>query len=152
EARSTARVLAGSGGRKLWREYAVDSRGGLVGAGWNRTERTHPVTALSQVTGRVLAGQDGFDLGCPRQDSNLRTRLRRAVLYPLSYGGLNRRRTGYQVGPAGRRAGLSPGSRVANVPEGRVDRGPADARTVGRETRWEPRLGRGEASSARERG
>ena len=28
----------------------------------------------------------GFTL-CPRQDSNLRTRLRRAVLYPLSYGG-----------------------------------------------------------------
>ena len=27
-----------------------------------------------------------FD-GCPRQDSNLRPRLRRAVLYPLSYGG-----------------------------------------------------------------
>ena len=26
-------------------------------------------------------------LECPRQDSNLRTRLRRAVLYPLSYGG-----------------------------------------------------------------
>jgi hypothetical protein len=26
---------------------------------------------------------------CPRQDSNLRHRLRRAVLYPLSYGGLN---------------------------------------------------------------
>ena len=25
--------------------------------------------------------------GCPRQDSNLRPRLRRAVLYPLSYGG-----------------------------------------------------------------
>ena len=24
---------------------------------------------------------------CPRQESNLRTRLRRAVLYPLSYGG-----------------------------------------------------------------
>ena len=24
---------------------------------------------------------------CPQQDSNLRTRLRRAVLYPLSYGG-----------------------------------------------------------------
>jgi hypothetical protein len=31
----------------------------------------------------VYAGQTG----CPRQDSNLRTRLRRAVLYPLSYGG-----------------------------------------------------------------
>ena len=25
---------------------------------------------------------------CPRQDSNLRSRLRRAVLYPLSYGGV----------------------------------------------------------------
>jgi hypothetical protein len=25
----------------------------------------------------------------PRQDSNLRTRLRRAALYPLSYEGLN---------------------------------------------------------------
>ena len=24
---------------------------------------------------------------CPRQDSNLRTSLRRRVLYPLSYGG-----------------------------------------------------------------
>ena len=28
---------------------------------------------------------------CPRQDSNLRHRLRRAVLYPLSYGGDTRR-------------------------------------------------------------
>lgn len=26
-------------------------------------------------------------LWCPRQDSNLRPCLRRAVLYPLSYGG-----------------------------------------------------------------
>ena len=25
---------------------------------------------------------------CPRQDSNLRTRLRRPLLYPLSYGGV----------------------------------------------------------------
>jgi hypothetical protein len=25
---------------------------------------------------------------CPRQDSNLRHRLRRPVLYPLSYGGV----------------------------------------------------------------
>lgn len=30
---------------------------------------------------------------CPRQDSNLRPRLRRAVLYPLSYGGLRMSRT-----------------------------------------------------------
>ena len=42
------------------------------------------------------AGSSGSDplimrsLGqCPRQDSNLRSRLRRAVLYPLSYGGSN---------------------------------------------------------------
>lgn len=27
---------------------------------------------------------------CPQQDSNLRHRLRRAVLYPLSYGGSDR--------------------------------------------------------------
>ena len=27
-------------------------------------------------------------IGRPQQDSNLRTRLRRPVLYPLSYGGL----------------------------------------------------------------
>ncbi len=27
---------------------------------------------------------------CPRQDSNLRTRLRRPALYPLSYGGVGR--------------------------------------------------------------
>src|SRR3954468_21384297 len=26
---------------------------------------------------------------CPRQDSNLRTRLRRPLLYPLSYGGVS---------------------------------------------------------------
>ncbi len=35
-------------------------------------------------------------LVCPRQDSNLRHRLRRAVLYPLSYGGLVRPGEGYQ--------------------------------------------------------
>ena len=28
------------------------------------------------------------ELKCPRQDSNLRTRLRRPLLYPLSYGGV----------------------------------------------------------------
>ena len=28
------------------------------------------------------------ELRRPRQDSNLRTRLRRPVLYPLSYGGI----------------------------------------------------------------
>jgi hypothetical protein len=56
--------------------------------GRNRTERTCPVAVFPQVTGRVSVGQGGFGSWCPRQDSNLRTRLRRAVLYPLSYGGL----------------------------------------------------------------
>jgi hypothetical protein len=39
---------------------------------------------------------------CPRQDSNLRSRLRRAVLYPLSYGGRGRASTIPAAG--GRRA------------------------------------------------
>ena len=41
------------------------------------------------LAGGLRAGEDGR----PRQDSNLRTRLRRAVLYPLSYGGAKRNST-----------------------------------------------------------
>jgi hypothetical protein len=40
---------------------------------------------------------------CPRQDSNLRHRLRRAVLYPLSYGGSATGKR-YQVDRVGPRA------------------------------------------------
>ena len=48
---------------------------------------------------------------CPRQDSNLRSRLRRAVLYPLSYGGVRRDR------PYGRPADPSePSSRPDDRP------------------------------------
>ena len=36
---------------------------------------------LSRHLSRMIA------CACPRQESNLRSRLRRAVLYPLSYGG-----------------------------------------------------------------
>ena len=42
----------------------------------------------------VAAGQEMFSLvprWRPQQDSNLRTRLRRPSLYPLSYGGWRRR-------------------------------------------------------------
>ena len=42
----------------------------------------------------VAAGQEEFSLVFrwrPQQDSNLRTRLRRPSLYPLSYGGWRRR-------------------------------------------------------------
>jgi hypothetical protein len=35
-------------------------------------------------------GPGGVQQGRPRQDSNLRTRLRRPLLYPLSYGGSGR--------------------------------------------------------------
>ncbi len=31
---------------------------------------------------------EGWKQECPRQESNLRTWLRRPMLYPLSYGGL----------------------------------------------------------------
>src|SRR2546427_9590373 len=76
------------GGRQpVWREYAVESRSAPVLAVQNRTGQTCPVTEETQVTGHVPAGERVLDLGCPRQDSNLRPRLRRAVLYPLSYGG-----------------------------------------------------------------
>jgi hypothetical protein len=34
-----------------------------------------------------VSGHMGYCDGRPQQDSNLRTRLRRPLLYPLSYGG-----------------------------------------------------------------
>jgi hypothetical protein len=37
--------------------------------------------------GNTLPTHPGLSSWRPRQDSNLRSRLRRAVLYPLSYGG-----------------------------------------------------------------
>jgi hypothetical protein len=39
------------------------------------------------VRGLVCPGNAETEHGRPRQDLNLRTRLRRPVLYPLSYGG-----------------------------------------------------------------
>ncbi len=41
-----------------------------------------------QLLTSISTGQE-LDPECPRQDSNLRTRLRRPLLYPLSYGGLS---------------------------------------------------------------
>jgi CheY-like chemotaxis protein len=61
----------------------------------------------------VVAGRSG----CPRQDSNLRTRLRRAVLYPLSYGGPATAK-GYQDPPGRfRPAGGAAGSYGGRMPE-----------------------------------
>src|SRR6478672_7453336 len=52
---------------------------------------------------------------CPRQDSNLRTRLRRPMLYPLSYEGGGWRITGRR--PGGRGVFLVPSdSRIVGAP------------------------------------
>ncbi len=61
---------------------------------WRRCWPAGPVTALTSTF-----------VVCPRQDSNLRTRLRRAVLYPLSYGGSGQGRS-YQSPPLVPTAGL----------------------------------------------
>ena len=60
----------------------------------------HRQTGLSRISGKRpaqrVSGRQAD--GCPRQDSNLRTRLRRPLLYPLSYGGS---RTGERVSVPG---------------------------------------------------
>ena len=76
----STRAGEGARGRRLlfasWWQDQHDRRAGAKP--WSRYCRSPPY--------RIL---------CPRQDSNLRHRLRRAVLYPLSYGGSGRFR-GYQ--------------------------------------------------------
>ena len=62
----------------------------------------------AEVKQAVMASRPGFDLGCPRQDSNLRPRLRRAVLYPLSYGGSATKELYQARRPDLRRAGCVP--------------------------------------------
>ena len=54
---------------------------GVWGAGFAPRKMTRrPLFALSANRGRL-------GVSCPQKDSNLRTWLRRPVLYPLSYGG-----------------------------------------------------------------
>lgn len=59
--------------------------------GANRTRTLRPVLFRHEQKAltSISAGQC-LDPECPRQDSNLRTRLRRPMLYPLSYGGVSR--------------------------------------------------------------
>jgi hypothetical protein len=45
----------------------------------------------NQPVSRIFAPLWLTKRGCPRQESNLRTRFRKPPLYPLSYGGLERR-------------------------------------------------------------
>ena len=63
----------------------------------------------------------------PRKDSNLRSRLRRAVLYPLSYGGSGEDdHTGGPGGGGNRRAPRRGGSAIRQAEVGRGRRAPAD--------------------------
>ncbi len=50
-------------------------------------EQQKPAAPDGSPVGRSGNGGPFPSVVCPRQDSNLRSRLRRAVLYPLSYGG-----------------------------------------------------------------
>jgi hypothetical protein len=65
---------------------------GAYGA-WNPSSgdaRRHDVSEDVKQAFGVRAGQDTISAAQqkrPQQDSNLRTRLRRPMLYPLSYGG-----------------------------------------------------------------
>ena len=61
----------------------------------------------------------GGHIECPRQDSNLRTRLRRPMLYPLSYEGGGRRRTEASGGVARRRVPVGRSREAAHDHDGR---------------------------------
>ena len=62
---------------------------GLMPSGDRRPSTDRPAHETRHRTNSIIRpGRAGTtSQGCPRQDSNLRHRLRRAVLYPLSYGG-----------------------------------------------------------------
>ncbi len=53
--------------------------------------RLNPQMSPRLTSRRALRTVVALQAWCPRQDSNLRSRLRRAVLYPLSYGGMRSR-------------------------------------------------------------
>lgn len=58
----------------------------------NRVVMTTVAVCIVACTRKALncfSAVQGLDFRCPRQDSNLRTRLRRPLLYPLSYGGVS---------------------------------------------------------------
>lgn len=76
-----AQVLSGRGKFTHWSQ------------GWQRTHRRLPGQCsggLKSMRGVIVvlsACASNWSAGRPREDSNLGSRLRRAVLYPLSYGG-----------------------------------------------------------------
>lgn len=93
-----------------------------------RITRTHerPAPKTGPASHRT---NTGYGKVCPQEDSNLRPCLRRAVLYPLSYGGQGARERGFRVAPATRPTAPSPraGSADAFPLPGRLP-APAQAR------------------------
>ena len=80
----------GERGARSQRSYDVITVIGLHPAAFGcvgRRAARNPASAFPLVTGSL--GTYGVFGRCPRQDSNLRTRLRRPLLYPLSYGGVS---------------------------------------------------------------
>ena len=89
---------------------------GLVSAERDRSRR--PRHRLPQAY-RVDLGQGRFAEGRPRQDSNLRIRLRRPTLYPLSYEGGLSEDSGIASPPAHSPAGSSRASRWGSASQSR---------------------------------
>lgn len=70
---------------RVYRRWCADSERQQERAGVSETDSRPLLSASALVSALFLliCGE------CPRQDSNLRTRLRRPLLYPLSYGGVS---------------------------------------------------------------
>ena len=99
DADADLRAVRGGPGRRVDCPHGQDPsrRGGTVNSGtyWGRSPspdgiRQHSVSENDISVIRITAGQMAFDPATewrPQQDSNLRSRLRRPLLSPLSYGG-----------------------------------------------------------------
>src|SRR5262249_23314872 len=70
----------GFSGRVWGRGRRQTMASGVTGLARDGNPRAHPSCLANGVLPHVVSG-------CPRQDSNLRARLRRPLLSPLSYGG-----------------------------------------------------------------
>ncbi len=119
-ASSRCDLLRRAGARHLARRrshLAVSARGSPVRAEPRRRRRATRITRMHErpapQTGPASHRTNtGYGKVCPQEDSNLRPCLRRAVLYPLSYGGQGARERGSRVAPATRPA--APPSRAGD--------------------------------------
>lgn len=122
-ASSRCDLLRRAGARHLARRrshLAVSARGSPVRAEPRRRRRRRRATRITRMHERPAPKtgpashrtNTGYGKVCPQEDSNLRPCLRRAVLYPLSYGGQGARERGSRVAPATRPA--APPSRAGD--------------------------------------